>query len=79
MNENIHAKRKGPEGGKQNTKNASQNSHQREEYTITLQAQSSEQSKNYKNMERHMHTRKDAHINHMKILLTKQSITLKCP
>lgn len=43
--------------------------------TIELQAQSSEQSKNHKNMESHMHTCEDAQINHMKILLTKQSIT----
>ena len=77
MNENTHAKRKGPEGGKQNTKNESQNNHQRVEYTIKQQAQSSEQSKNHKNMERHMHTCDDAHINHMKILLAKQSITLR--
>ena len=75
MNENINAKRRSEEGGKHNTKNASQNNnHQREEYTIKLQAQSSEQSKNHK-MERHMHTCEDAQINHMKILLTKQSIT----
>lgn len=78
MNENNNAKRRSEEGGKQNTKNASQNNnHQREEYTIELQAQSSEQSKNHKNMERHMHTCEDAQINHMKILLTKQSITRK--
>lgn len=34
--------RKGPEWGKQNTKNASQNNHQRVKCTIKLQAQSSE-------------------------------------